>query len=41
MSELEIGLIDEGELNFNQSFLKINVTNKIQGKSYYRLGFEC
>ena len=41
MSELEIGLIDEGELNFNQYFLKINVTNKIQGKSYYRLGFEC
>ena len=25
MSELEIGLVDRGKLNFNQSFLKFNV----------------
>ena len=28
MPELEIGLVDGGELNFNQSFLKFNVKKK-------------
>ena len=28
MLELEIGLVDGGELNFNQSFLKFNVKKK-------------
>ena len=28
MSELEIGLVDWGELNFNQSFLRFNVKKK-------------
>ena len=28
MTELEIGLVDKGELNFNQSFLKFNVIKK-------------
>ena len=34
MPELEIGLVDEDKLNFNQSFLKFNVKKKIQAKSY-------
>ena len=25
MSELDVGLVDEGELNYNQSFVKFNV----------------
>ena len=28
MPELQIGLINGGELNFNQSFLHFNVNNK-------------
>ena len=34
MLELQIGLVDGGKLNFNQSFLKFNVKKKIQVKSY-------
>ena len=34
MPELEIGLVDYSELNFNQSFLKFNIKKKIQAKSY-------
>ena len=34
MPELEIGLVDGDELNFNRSFLKFNVKKKIQAKSY-------
>ena len=34
MSELKTGLVDRGEFNFNQSFLKFNVKKKIQAKSY-------
>ena len=41
MPELEIGLVDGGELNFNQSFLKFNVKKKIQVKSYSRFDFKC
>ena len=37
MPELEIGLVDGGELNFNQSFLKFNVKKKIQAKSFLDL----
>ena len=41
MPELEIGLVDGGKLNFNQSFLKFNVKKKIQGKGYSRFDFTC
>ena len=41
MPELEIGLADEGELNFNQSFLKFNVKKKLQAKSYSQFDFKC
>ena len=41
MPELEIGLVDGGELNFNQSFLKFNVKKKIQAKSYSLFDFKC
>ena len=40
MPELEIGLVDGCELNFNQSFLKFNVKKKIQAKSYSRFDFK-
>ena len=35
MSELEIGLADEGKLNFNQSFLQFNVKKKNTGKELF------
>ena len=38
MLELEIGLVDGCELNFNQSFLKFNVKKKYTG-SYSRFDF--
>ena len=41
MPELEIGLADGGELNFNQYFLKFNVKKKIQSRSYSRFDFKC
>ena len=41
MLELEIRLVDGGELNFNQSFLKFNVKKKIQAKIYSRFDFKC
>ena len=41
MPELEIELVDGGELNFNQSFLQVNVKKKIQVKSYSRFDFKC
>ena len=34
MPELEIGLVDGGELNFSQSFLKFTVKKEIHVKSY-------
>ena len=40
MPELEIGLVNGDELNFNQSFLKFNVTKKIQAKSYSQFDFK-
>ena len=39
MPELEIGLVDGCELNFNQSFLKLNVKKKIEAECYSRLIF--
>ena len=41
MPELEIGLVDGCELNFNQSFLKFNVKKKIEVESYSRFDFKC
>ena len=39
MSELEIGLVDEGEINFDQSFLPFNAKKKISAKSSSRFEF--
>ena len=41
MLELEIGLVDGGQFNFNQSFLKFNVKKKIQVKSSSPFDFKC
>ena len=41
MPELEIGLVDGGELNFHEFFLKFNVKKNIQVKSYSRFDFKC
>ena len=41
MPELEIGLADGSELNFNQSYLKFNVTKKVQAKSCSQFDFKC
>ena len=41
MPKLEIGLVDGGELNFDQSFLKFNVKKKIYAKSSSRFDFKC
>ena len=35
MPELVIGLVDGGELNFNQSFLKFNVKKKNTDKELF------
>ena len=42
MPELEIGLVNGGELNFNQPFLKFNVEKKkIKAKNYSQIDFIC
>ena len=41
MSELEIRLVEGGELNFDQSSLQFNVKKKIQAKSYSLFDFKC
>ena len=41
MPELEIGLTDRGELNFNQSFLQFNGKEKVQAKSSFQFDFRC
>ena len=42
MPELEIGLINGGELHFNQSFLQFNVNkNKIQVNGSSQFDFKC
>ena len=33
MAHLQIGLFDEGELNFDQSFLQFNVDENVYAKS--------
>ena len=41
MTELEIGLVDGGKLNFNQFTLKFNVKKKLLAKSYSQFDFKC
>ena len=41
MAELQIGLVDEGELNFDQSFLKFNVNKNVHAKSSSWFDFKC
>ena len=41
MPELEIGLVDGSELNFNQSFLQFNVKKKIQVRSSSRFDYNA
>ena len=41
MPELEIGLVDGGELNFNQSVLQFHVKKKAKVKSSNRFDFKC
>ena len=33
MAELQIGLVDEGKLNFDQPFLQFNVNRNVYAKS--------
>ena len=40
MPELDIGLVDGGELNLNQSFLKFNLKKKMRVKSYSWFDFK-
>ena len=40
MPEIDIGLNDRGELNFDQSFLQLNVKKKIYTKSSSRFDFK-
>ena len=41
MPELEIGLVEGGKLNFDQSFLQFNVNKKLYAKSSSRFDFKC
>ena len=41
MPVLDIGLVNGGELNFNQSFLLFNLKKKIYAKSSSQFGFKC
>ena len=41
MPELEIGLVDGGELNFNQSVLQFHVKKKAKVKRSNRFDFKC
>ena len=40
MPELEVGLVDGGELNFNQFFLQFRVKKKVKVKSSTRFDFK-
>ena len=40
MPELEVGLADRGELNFDQSFLQFNAKKKVYAKSSSRFEFK-
>ena len=37
MPELEIGLVNGDELNFNQSFLQFNVKKKNTGEEFFSI----
>ena len=37
MPELEIGLLDGGELNFDQSFMQFNVKKKNTGEEFFSI----
>ena len=41
MPELEVGLVNGCDLNFNESFLKFNVKKKIEADSYSWFDFKC
>ena len=41
MSEIEIGLNDGDNLNFDQSFLQFNVKKKIYAKCSSQFDFKC
>ena len=41
MGQLQIWLFDEGELNFDQSFLQFNVNKNVYAKSSSRFDFKC
>ena len=40
MPELDIGLVDGSELNFDQSFLQFNVRKKLYAKRSCRFDFK-
>ena len=41
MPDIDIGLVDGGELKFDQPFLQFNVKKKIYAKSTSRFDFKC
>ena len=41
MPELDIGLVDGSDLNFDQSFLQFNLKKKIYPKSSSQFDFKC
>ena len=41
MPELEIGLVDGGKMNFNQSFLKVNIKKKCRRRVILELTFNA
>ena len=41
MAKLQIGLVDEGQLSFDQSFLQSNVTNNVYATSSSWSDFKC
>ena len=41
MGQLQIWLFDEGELNFDQSFLQFNVYKNVYAKSSSWFDFKC
>ena len=41
MPKLDIGLVDEGKLDFNQYFLQFNVKKKLFAKNSSQFDFKC
>ena len=41
MSELEIGCVDGGEMNFDPSFLQFNAKKNIYAKGSSQFEFKC